>query len=137
MADNLGTGWKFPFQFNDRGRVDITADQTDGSTSQEGQVDHLYGNIYQLVQTSVHERLMRTELGCGIHDFVFQPNDESLVALLLFYVTDVVTQWEPRVEVVDIIASQDPQLGILNATITFRIRRTNEFGNVVVVLGGA
>jgi len=134
MADVVGTGWKFPFQFDANGKVASTVDLPDGSTSQQGTVDHLFGALYQLIMTARGERLIRGTLGCGIHDFVFEPNDETLVGLVLFYVTDVVLEWEPRIEVLDIESIQEG--GKLRVIITFQIKSTREVGNVVVPVIG-
>jgi len=138
MADILGTGFRFPFQFSDDGGVKTTSDQADGSTSEEGQKDHIFNNIYQLIMTAVGERALRTDLGCGIHDYVFMPADESLVAMILYFVSAIITQWEPRVEVMGISSSIDPQEGTLNVIISLRIKQTNEFiFGVVPLTGGA
>ena len=130
MPDVVGTGFKFPMQFDERGRVKTSIDQADGSTSQEGKLTHLYECLYQLIQTAPGERAMRTNLGCGIHDFVFEPNDESLVAVLLYYIADVIERWDLRVVLIGIDATYKG--GVFNATINFQVRNSKEIANLII-----
>jgi len=130
MPDVIGTGLAFPFQFDDRGRVKTSIDQADGTTSQAGKLRHLYECLYQLIQTAPGERAMRTNLGCGIHDFVFDPNDESLVAVMLYYIADVIERWDLRVVLIGINATHN--IGVFKATVTFQVRNTKEIANLII-----
>lgn len=129
-----GVGWAFPFQFNENGRVKITADQSDGNTSDVGQLKHLRGAISQIIGVAWGERFMRGDYGCGVHEVVFDPNDESLVANVLYYVGEAVDTWDQRVEAQDIDAIQEE--GVLKAIIEFMVKKTNEINSLVLPLEG-
>ena len=130
MPDVVGTGFRFPFQFDNRGRVATSIDQSDGSTSPSGKMTHLYECLYQLIQTAPRERMMRTGFGCGVHDFVFEPNDDALDGVMLYYIADVITRWDTRVALIGISSSRNQ--GKLTAVINFRIRDTKEIANVAI-----
>jgi len=132
MADVIGIGWDFPFNFDDNGRVSKSSDQPDGTSSPSASKQHLYEGLYQLIQTAIGERLMRTNLGCGIHDFVFEVNDETLLSLILYYVSDAIARWDYRVDIIGIDGIVDQ--GTLKATLSFKVRNTQEVNNLVIPL---
>jgi hypothetical protein len=61
-----------------------------------------------LLSTTPGERVMRPGYGSRLHRLVFAPNDETTAGLAIHYVRDAVRRWEPRVDVIDVDASADP-----------------------------
>ncbi len=126
----LGKGWKFGFQFDGNGRVATTSDQSDGSTSDQGQREHIFGALTQIIMVAFGERFMRGSYGCGIFDVVFDPNDRSILSVALYFVASAIEKWEPRVELLSIDALQEG--GKLKIVMAYLIKVTNEVANEVV-----
>ena len=75
---------------------------------------------------------MRPTFGAGVEDFVFEPNSAALRARLAETIQHTLTQWEPRIELVDVQAIESPQgPNYVLVTIEYRIRSTNELYNMV------
>lgn len=82
---------------------------------------------------------MRPDFGCGIHDLLFAANTAQTRALAVQRVTDALTRWEPRIDVLSVNASvpQDPgsglvdQRNVLLVAIDYRIRANNAVFNLV------
>jgi uncharacterized protein len=89
-------------------------------------------SIRLILGTSPGERPMRPEFGCPIHDHVFAPADAAIIGLLAFEVRNSLARWEPRIDVHDVLVSQDDaQSGLLYIDITYEIRDTNDVRNLV------
>jgi len=130
--DYLGVGWKFPFQINaNTGGVANTSDQLDGTTSQEGQRRHISGALQQLVLTALGERFFRPEFGTRLHDLIFDPLDDTLLALLSYYVGAGIEDWEPRVELLNVDINADVYKGVVRIIADYLIRATYEQGSEV------
>ncbi len=101
-------------QISARGRVEMV--EGDQSIRQ---------SILLLLSTSPGERVMRPEYGCHLRRLVFAPNDETTAGLAIHYVRRAIDQFEPRVEIVDIDATRDPQAPeILVIVLEYRVRTT-------------
>jgi len=130
--DFLGVGWKFPFEIDpETGGVAKTSDQLDGTTSAEGQRVHLSGALQQTVLTALGERFFRPEFGTRIFDLVFDPIDDTLVALMTYYVGAGVEEWEKRLQLENLNVVTEEKLGRVSVVADYKIRRTNEPGNAV------
>jgi phage baseplate assembly protein W len=125
MADTTenfkGVGWAFPVNVDDLGRMDLS--RLD---------DSIRESILLIVGTARGERLMRPTFGCGIHDLVFAPNDATTAALVSFEVREALIDWEPRIEVLNVQITQDPEEGNkLLINLQYRVRSTNNVFNLV------
>lgn len=58
--DFLGKGWKFPFNIDHRGKVDISSYEADIKEA-----------IFIILGTAEGERLMRPGFGCRVHEYLF------------------------------------------------------------------
>ena len=58
--------------------------------------------IYTLLDTDPGERVMRPDFGCGLRRYLMQPNNPATRAGIEREITQALTRWEPRVNVVDI-----------------------------------
>src|SRR6059036_3265026 len=94
--DFLGQGWSFPFRISPSGGIGLTAGAHD--------IDEA---IRIILGTAKGERHMRPQFGCGIHDLVFAPNDATTHGLVETYVTEAISWWEPRVELVSVLVDTD------------------------------
>jgi phage baseplate assembly protein W len=122
-TDIIGQGWKFPV------KVDAS-----GSLSYSSGPDRVRDAIWILLNTSPGERVMRPTFGAGVRDFVFAPNSAVMRARLAAAISGALIRWEPRIEIVkiDVNAADEPNL--VNISIVYTIRTTNELFNLVFPL---
>jgi len=117
----LGVGWKFPVRPNPCGGFAWSADE---QSVQEA--------IWILLGTARGERQMLPAFGCGIHDLVFAPDSPATQGNIQHLVKDALTQWEPRIDVLDVTVSSAPgEENTLLIRVDYRIRSNNAFGNLV------
>jgi len=119
--DFLGTGWKFPIRVNARGGLSYS--------SHEQKIDE---SIWLLLSTVKGERVMEPDYGCGIHDYVFAPNNPGTRGAIAYEVQQALSRYEPRIDVtnlrVDAVPGQENQLLI---RVDYRVRATNTKRNFV------
>jgi len=128
VDDFRGVGWAFP----------VAADEGRDDPARKGRIamsrldQSIRESILLIIGTAKGERLMRPAFGCGIHDLVFAPNDATTAALLTYEVREALVDWEPRVEVLDIQATPDPEEGDkLLINLRYKVRQTNNVFNLV------
>jgi hypothetical protein len=120
--DWLGVGWAHP----------VHIDGTSGDIATAQYEDDIRQSILIILSTARGERLMRPDFGCGIHDLVFEVVDVATLTRVETAVRDAMTKYEARIEVVGVDA--DPLLateGKLLIELDYRVRRTNQIGNLV------
>jgi len=118
--DFLGAGWSFPVAL-DRWAVVLAR-----------QEESIQQAIWLILSTAPGERVMRPDFGCGLHELVFAPDSAATIAHAVEAVREALTRWEPRVDVVDVIAATDttdPTLLLIE--IDYRVRSTNNRFNLV------
>ena len=119
--DFVGRGWAFPL------RLDST-----GAFALSGGDDDVAESIRLILGTSPGERPMRPEFGCPIHDLVFDTVDASLAGRVGSLVEAALTRWEPRIDVLRVVASPDPAAPhVLRIAVDYRISATNDRRNLV------
>jgi phage baseplate assembly protein W len=75
---------------------------------------------------------MRPDFGCGIHDYVFAPNNVATHALIVADVRAALIRWEPRIDVLDVRATaQADAPNTLLIELDYRTRANNAAHNVV------
>lgn len=117
----LGVGWQFPLRINALGGF--------GFSSGEQSVQEA---IWILLGTAKGERQMLPRFGCGIHDLVFAPNNPATQGNVQHLVKDALTEWEPRIDVLDVNVTSDPgEENTMLIRVDYRIRSNNAFGNLV------
>jgi len=117
----LGIGWKFPLQVTPNGRI-----------AQARAEQRIEESILLILATARGERPMRPDFGCGIHDLVFSENNAGAIALIVHMVREALVKYEPRVDVLDVLAdstADSPNLLVIR--VNYRIRATNAIGNLV------
>ena len=118
----LGRGWSFPVRLDPR---------TGGIAVSEYEND-IEESIRIILRTSRGERVMRPDFGCGIHDLVFDVVDQSTLTRVETSVRDAMTRFEARIELLDVIVNpRDAAEGRLIVSLDYRVRRTNQIGNLV------
>jgi phage baseplate assembly protein W len=92
-------------------------------------------SIWLILATAPGERVMLPDFGCGIHDLVFQPNTVAVRGSVKAEVTDALTRWEPRIDVIGVtVSAPADQPEVMLIDIQYRIRATNAFYNLIYPL---
>ena len=117
----LGVGWKFPLQVTPSGAL--------AKARYEHRVEE---SVYLILATAKGERVMLPEFGCGIHELVFAPNTPNTIGLVAQQVRRALVDWEPRIDVLDIVVdspAEEPNLLLIK--VGYRIRANNALANLV------
>src|SRR5262245_5773730 len=116
----LGRGWAYPVH------VDPT---TGGIAFAEFEAD-IRQSIPISLGTSRGERVLRPDVGRGIHDLVFEVVDVATLTRVETAVRDALTRYEARIEVLSVRADPfEAADGKLLIEFEYRVRRTNQIGN--------
>jgi phage baseplate assembly protein W len=116
----LGTGWNFPVRA-DGGQADMAQFEED-----------IRQAILIILLTNNGERVMRPTFGAGLNRFLFEPVNPTTMAALQTRVHDSLIDWEPRIDVIEVLVKPSPKsLSTVLIDITYRVRATNSVGNLV------
>lgn len=120
--DFLGVGWSLPLQ------LDRTADVALAEYEED-----VRQAILIILRTERGERVaMRPDFGAGLREFVFRPVSTTTMALIRQRVHESLVLWEPRIEPPEVeITAAGPDRSRLDIAISYRIRATNAFHNLV------
>jgi Bacteriophage baseplate protein W len=92
-------------------------------------------SLLLLISTRPGERVMRPEYGCDLSRLVFSPNDDTTAGLAIHFVRQAVERFEPRVEVLRVDATRDPEAATrLEIVLDYRVRATLRADTVVVAV---
>jgi phage baseplate assembly protein W len=117
----LGVGWKFPIRINARGGLSFSRHEQDIEEA-----------IWIILSTSKGERVMEPTFGCGIHDYVFAPNNPATRGSIAFEVEKSLSEFEPRIEDVNVRVESFPGTeNRLLIHVDYRVRSNNSKRNLV------
>lgn len=118
--DFLGVGLGFPLRVEN------------GKIAWSKYEDSIKESIMLIIGTSIGERVMRPDFGCGLHDLTFSTNDMSTASFAIFHVEEALKKWEPRIELIKVDANADEQeVNRLNINIEYRVISSNTRYNLV------
>ncbi|MFI6832495.1 GPW/gp25 family protein [Kribbella sp. NPDC050241] len=113
MSDEvLGRGLSFPLRISGTGLAESAG------------VARVEQSIRIILGTQYGERVMRPGFGANLKSLVFAPNNATTASLAGYYVTDALTRWEPRIDVLDVQAINDVDGARLVIEIRYRLRAT-------------
>ena len=119
--DFMGVGWKFPVGVDPSSNIAFSKYEEDIKEA-----------IIIILSTAKGERVMRPDFGCGINGMVFQTINMSTLSLIEMTVREALTQYEPRIALVNVNVSADQaENGILLISIDYTVRSTNNQFNIV------
>ena len=118
----LGTGWGFPPTFNkDLLSVEMVSNEKDIKESLQ---------IY--LSTKIGERVMRSNYGCLVHDYLFEQFDENIISSIGHEIKRTIYEFEPRIHVHEVTTNKsDVNEGIINIGVFYEIIATNVRDNIV------
>lgn len=88
-----------------------------------------------ILLTAPGERLMREQFGCGIRQFLFEPNTATTRQLLRERIVQALSRWEPRAAVQEVTVEPvagEPRLAAV--TIQFRLVATQALESLDLTL---
>lgn len=120
--DFLGRGWAMP----------VTLDPQTGRQAVAEHEDDIRQAIRIILETAPGERMMRPDFGCGIHELVFGVVDSTTLQRVRSVVEEALRQFEARIDVLHVATDDQAALdGMLAVEIEYRVRKTNQTGNLV------
>jgi uncharacterized protein len=120
-ATFVGRGFSWPMTVDHTGSIKLT----DG-------VPDLDRSIQLVLMTAPGERVMRPQFGCRIWDLLFEPVTPNLLGLIAEAVRDALAQWEPRIEVQQVVPDPDENDGgLVRVSVNYLVRATNDRRNLV------
>ena len=118
----LGSGLAFPLQLGVAGLAPSA-----GQAKVEQSIRIILGTQYG-------ERVMRPQFGSNLKALAFAPNNASTANLARYYVTEALSNWEPRIDVMDVAVTSDNPGATLLIGVRYRLRATGDVHNLVYVL---
>lgn len=119
----LGTGWDF---------LGLVEPPATGEVRTAHEEESVRQAVWLILGTARGERVMRPDFGCGIHELVFSVGGSTLAGQVVREVKEALLLWEPRIDVLDVRAGDDPATpATLLIEIEYRVRTTNNQFNLV------
>jgi hypothetical protein len=111
----IGKGWRFP----------IIPGPT-GALAWSEADDNVEQSLRLLLMTRLGERVMRGGFGSRLGELVFRPGSDQNLRALERAVSAAILKFEPRVEVLDVLAEADAiDATRITVALSYRVRRTN------------
>ncbi len=118
----LGRGWAMP----------VSLDPRTGLVASVAYEEDIRQSILIILETAPGERVMRPSFGCGIHELVFAATDSTTLQRVRSTVEEALRRCEARIEVLNVnVDAAATFQGELLVEIEYRIRKTNQLGNLV------
>ena len=92
------------------------------------------GAIRNLIQTRNFDRPFHPEIGCGIHNLLFDNFTPLTLQLARRAVEDILRAYEPRAEILDIAVGATEDQNELRVTVTFKLINTENPVKVTTIL---
>jgi phage baseplate assembly protein W len=102
-----------------------------GGLRESAQVRKVEESIRVILGTQYGERVMRPRFGCNLKSLVFAPNNEATANVARYYVEEGLREWEPRIEVIEVLVTNDNRNGALIIHINYRLRATQDVQSMV------
>ena len=115
----LGRGVAFPLQL------------TGGVVGMNAYEAQVHQSIRLILSTGRGERVMRPDFGGNLERLAFEPMSAVTLAHVQHDVQESLIRFEPRVEVIEVKVTRDPDAGALMVEIQYRVKRTDSVFNLV------
>lgn len=118
----LGNGWSFPPQFYNGGdQIAMVAGEKDIEQS-----------LAILFTTSLDERVMKSNYGCSLKNYVFENMNQRLLTDIKNAISNAILNHEPRIAVDAVeLDNTDPEKGLIHIKVAYTVRMTNNRFNLV------
>lgn len=123
-VDVFGKGLSFPPRVGADGRLAWSSGE-----------DNVRESIQLILLTEPGERLMREQFGCGLRQYLFEPNTVATRQQIRDRIVKAIGRWEPRVAVQDVTVlavAADPRL--VAVTVFFQLVANQSSGRMALTL---
>ena len=96
--------------------------------------DSLIQAIKNLILTNQYERPFRSDFGSSIREALFENYTDSTESQLKDNIETAIANYEPRIDLLDIILSGDPDSHTLTASIVFRGKNSTVVSEATISL---
>ncbi len=117
----LGTGWAFPPEF-------IKGSNSAKMVTKEEDIEQ---SLEILLSTSLGERFLRPDYGCELHDYLFEPLNQSMKSYLYDLIKTAVLRHEPRIKLEKMEMHTREEEGLILFELFYWIITTNTRYNYV------
>lgn len=104
--------------------LNFIANPATGDVSKKYDVNAIKQSVKNLVMTNHYERLFHPEIGSQITSLLFEPFSPLLQAMLEQAIINTITNFEPRVRLLNLDVSLNPDNYTVFVSITFTIVNT-------------
>lgn len=91
-------------------------------------------SVINLILTNFYERPFQPEIGCNVRGLLFEPADPITISDLEDAARQVLENFEPRVAVINVSASDDADNNSYSMSIEFQILSTDQVAEVTTIL---
>lgn len=107
----------------------------DGTVASTSGPENIRQSLEIILSTEPGERIMRPNFGCGLREFVYEPNTAATHRLIEERVVRAVQRWEPRVRLESVVVRADPDdLRRAVADVRYRLVATGHGGALAVAV---
>lgn len=79
-------------------------------------------SVRNLILTDYFERPFRSDIGCSIRSYLFELWSPALKQTMENAVIEVINNYEPRADVLDVLVEDRSELNAISVTVAFQIR---------------
>ena len=78
-------------------------------------------SVKSLVLTDFYERPFKSDIGCGIRQFLFELFSPAVKQQMQTAIREAIRNHEPRTEIIDVLVEERPDLNALTVSLAFYI----------------
>ena len=97
-------------------------------------VEAVKRSVRNLVNTNFYERPFHPEIGSNVRSVLFEPVSPIVATVLERHIRDVIANFEPRAELVDVIVSDNSDANEYRVQIKFFIVNSSDIANMNIFL---
>ena len=88
-------------------------------------VEKINNSIKMILSTRKGERWFLPKFGSDLHKCIFEPNRHVLADMIKYYITEALTEWEPRITLQNIEVETVAHGNTIPVHINYRIKNSN------------
>jgi phage baseplate assembly protein W len=97
-------------------------------------IEAIKKSVVNLIMTNFYERPFQPEIGCGVRGLLFEPADLITISDIKDAAQQVLENFEPRITVLEINATDEPDDNAYTLSIMFQIKSTDQLAEVTTIL---
>jgi phage baseplate assembly protein W len=78
-------------------------------------------SVKSLISTNFYERPFKSDIGCGIRNFLFELYTPAVKQQMENAIKEVIRNYEPRAELIDVLVEERPDYNAITVSVAFYI----------------